>query len=405
MKLFIFNPKSYPQLILGGVSIIFLIGGIMLFNSSPAPERALKKESALRVVVETITATSFQVVLDSYGVVEPKRESSLIAELKGMITEINANFYSGGFFRKGETLLVIDPRDYALAVTEAKASLADAEQQLIWEQARTQQALLDWQAISGNETPASDLLLRKPQLSSAKSRLNSAKALLERAEINLARTRITAPYDSRLRSKAVDLGEVVNIGTVLGSLYSTDFLEIRLPLRNQELPFIDLPEQNINIKTDARDFPKVKIISSLVEDQLWEGAVVRTEGVLDNDSKQLYVVAQIVNPYIASNADQYPLKIGEYVRTEIMGRVIENAIVIAVDSIYENSYVYVLAEGIIKRKVIDVAWQNSEWALLKNGLVAGDQLILNRLGSNVNGWVAVVDKNLVDADTKLDISF
>ena len=90
--------------------------------------------------------------------------------------------------------------------------------------------------ISGKE-----LYLRKPQLAEAEARLQSAEADLEESRRNLAKTSIVAPYDGLVSSKSVDIGQFVNPGTVLAETFAVDYAEVRLPIPETKLAFLDLP--------------------------------------------------------------------------------------------------------------------------------------------------------------------
>jgi len=159
-----------------------------------------------------------------------------------------------------------------------------------------------------------------------------------------------------------------------------------LPLKNSELGYVDLPE-NYRDKGDSQgDLPPVIIINKLgPEPEQWPATLVRTAGAIDEQSQQLYVTAQIENPYVVDQDGRRPLKIGQYVTAQIQGRVIQDAIVIPNSAIYQGSYVYLYDQGLLQRTEIEVAWQNGQEALIGAGLKAGDQLVLTPLGQVSSG--------------------
>lgn len=377
--------------ILGG---LFVVVGVFLVLSGPETEQVLLPAPIVEVTARSVQKERLQITLESYGTVQPRTQSALVAQVGGMIVEINPNFRSGGFFDGGETLLVIDPRDYQIALTSQEAVLADAEQALLIEQARAAQALKDWHRV-GNKETAPDLVLRKPQLASARARMKSAQASLERARLDLDRTQIKAPYAGRMLEQQVDLGQVVGNGTVLGTVYATDYVEIRLPLRNSDIAFIDLPEPRRLGEQLQSDLPEVVLHSSLSADKQWYGHIVRTESALDSASRQLYVIAQIDDPYGGSAKHRQPPKIGEYVTAKITGRVVDAAVVLENEFIYQNSFVYVVEDGLLQRRDIEILWQNIEHALVGAGLSPGDVLVLNRPSQLGTGYTVTI-RELVD---------
>ena len=215
-------------------------------------------------------------------------------------------------------------------------------------------------------------MLRKPQLLAAQAQLHSARSNLAKAKLRLERTAITAPFDGRVLRQLADLGQVVGGTAQVAEVYATDYVEVRLPLRSTDLSFVTLPEN--------ADAPlSVVFRSELGIATRWAGHIVRTEGAIDEVSRQLHVVAQIDDPFVARDG-QRPLKIGEYVTAEITGTEFLGAIVIPAATIYQNTYVYVVEEGVVVRRPIEIAWQDGVQAIVSTGLKSGEQLVTTPLG-------------------------
>lgn len=379
--------RLLPFIILFG---LLLIAALFYFNE-PAPARSAPARPApLAVDVISLTRENVQINIESYGTVQPRTQSMLVAQVSGQITKVNSAFRDGGFFDKNEVLLEIDPRDYIANVKIAQASLVDAQQVLMEETARAEQASKDWERLGRGEKP-SDLVLRKPQMLAAQARLASASANLDKARLDLERTKIRAPYAGRTLRNQVDLGQVVSMNAQLGEIYATDAVEIRLPIRNRDLAYVNLPERYSNSQAEAVELPKVVLTSQLTGDESWEGEVVRTESAIDTNARQLHVVAKIDEPFaVASQANDNqpqtrPIKIGEYVNASITGKSLQNVLSIPVDAIYQNSYVYTVVDGLLQRRDINITWTSGERAIVQSGLEAGDQLVLTPLGQVTSG--------------------
>ena len=358
---------------------VVLAGVAMLLALNPPEAQRRGPPDGPQTVVDvvSITATDYQIKVSSYGNVAPRTQSLLVAQISGQITQINPNFRPGGFFKQDEELVTIDPRDYQANVDIAAATLMDALQAEAQERARSDQAKIDWDRLGNADEAPSDLVLRIPQLEAAKARVASARSNLKKAELNLERTRIRAPFDGRVLQQLVDVGQVVSAGSQLAEVYATDYVEVRLPIRNADLPFVDLPE------SPADTLPTVTLQSELGTMTQWRGQIVRTEGAIDAVSRQLHVVAQIAKPF---NRSDRPLKIGEYVTAVIDGRRLKSAIVIPIATIYQNSYVYVVEDNqYLLRREIDIAWQNGVEAVVSGGLSAGDTLVTTPLGQVTSG--------------------
>lgn len=383
------SPKLKKLFIPATVMIVCVMLFKFIMGNPPEAQRGFAPKVA-NIVVETLDlkAQHYQAQVESYGVVKPRTQSILVAQVSGQITQIAAQFREGGFFKQGEVLVQIDDRDHLADVKTAQANILTAQQTLQEEQARAQQALTDWQRL-GNGQQASSLVLRKPQLETAKAKVLSAQAALEKAQLNLERTKVKAPYAGRVLNKSVDVGQVVGSNSQLAEIYAIDRVEIRLPVRNKDLELVDLPEQFRDVGNSELG-SEVKFHSDLVGQQTWMGNLVRTEGAIDASAQQLYVVAQINDPYQATATNKYPIKIGQYVSAKIAGRELQNVLVIPNSTIYQGSYVYIVEDGLLKRKDIELRWQNSQQSIVAKGLEAGQQLVLTPLGQVSSGTAVTV---------------
>lgn len=381
MRAKLLSKKLLPLIIL---SALILLSFIIVSNPPEVHRKAPSTSPRISVEALAITQAPYQIQLQSYGTVQPRTRSMLVSQVSGQVVWVNPQFRDGGFFKAGEALLQIDQRDYQADVRVAEATLLDAKQQLAEEQALSVQALDDWQRL-GNDGTAPDLVLRKPQLLAAKARVISAEASLSKTQLNLERTRILAPFDGRILQKNIDIGQVVANNTELAEIYASDYVEIRLPLRNRDLDFIDLPGERA-VDADSTDpTHKVRIHSRLGQQRGWHAQLVRTESAIDESSQQLHVVAQIDNPFDSAGTGGYPLKIGEYVTAEIAGITLDNAIVIPNKTIYQGSYVYLVENDLLMRREVEIAWQNGQSALIRSGLDTGDLLVTTPLGQVTSG--------------------
>lgn len=366
------------------VLVLVVMGGIAWLILRNPPQSDFRGQSfgpRMTVETETIEPVDFQVTVPSYGIVRPRIQSLLVAQVSGQIVDKSPNFDEGGYFAEGEVMLTIDPRDYEANVMIAEASLADARQQLAEEQARAEQAQVDWTRL-GNEGPASDLVLRKPQLAAAEARVASARANLIKARLDLERTQIRAPFDGRVLRQIVDLGQVVGTNAQLAEFYSVDVAEVRLPIANKDLGFVELPEA---VQEQGAAATKAMLYSELASSDVWEAQVVRTEAAIDDAARQLHVLVHVEDPFTPSEGHRVPLKIGQYVTASIAGRLLEDVIVIPSSAIYQGSYVYVVEDGALQRRELDIVWSDVDRAIVGNGLGSGDELVTTLLGQVTSG--------------------
>ncbi|HEY5717461.1 MAG TPA: efflux RND transporter periplasmic adaptor subunit [Motiliproteus sp.] len=382
--------RAKPKPWVSALLVLLVLGGAWMamryiLANKPEPERGRPVGAALVSVEATrLQPGPFQVVLDSYGVVQPRTESQLIPQISGAVVAIADNFRDGAFFEAGDVLLRIDDRDYRAEQEIARAQLVEAELRLQEEQARADQAQRDWQRLGKGDAGA--LVLRRPQLAAAQAAIASAKARLTSAELDLERTLIRAPYAGRVLNKSVDLGQVVSPGSPLASIYAVDYVEVRLPLNSRQLQFVELPEQYRDGGLRSRNQPPVTVEAILgTQTYRWRGRVVRVEGAIDSSTRQLYVVAQIEDPYGRNPDGNPPLKIGQFVQARIEGVTLADVFVLPRGAVRQDDRVLVIEEGRLQPRAVRRIWHDADYVVVDQGLRAGDILSLTPLGTGAEG--------------------
>ena len=371
------------------MSILGVAGGASWWLIASQPQPATRPEDARvhPVKAARVAPEDYRVMIESRGIVRPRTESALVSEVSGQIIEINSSLREGGFFEKGESLLRIDPRDYETAVTIARSELAKAERSLEEETARADQAVEDWKRLGrGGDVPA--LVARVPQLAEARAVVASAQAGLDRASRTVERTVILAPYAGCVLEKLVDIGQVVTSGTKLAGIYAVDFAEVELPLTLADLGFLDLPESYRGEKPDATKTGPAVVLHSDYGGRRhsWDGTVVRAAGAIDRDSRQLFVTAQVANPYGRRQRDVPPLKAGLFVEAEINGHTLSDVFVIPRAAVRDGSLVLLIDEtNRLRRRPLEIVWSASDHVVASTGLQAGDVICLTRLPLAIDG--------------------
>jgi len=403
------TPINYKKILIPIIIIVVTIALMaVIFNNPPTSQRAKpSKAPQMTVATTTLTPQTYQVVVQSFGTVKPRTQSVLFAQVSGQINKVSKQFRAGGFFEQGDILIQLDDRDHRAEVKIAQASLMSAKQNLQEEDARVKQAKADWKRLGNGEAPNA-LVLRQPQFEAAKAQVLSAEATLDKVKLSLERTKIVAPYAGRILKKNVDIGQVISSNTQLADIFAVDYVEIRLPIKNKDLPLMKLPEEYSNINEELEEnassmISNVIISSDLMGEQIWQGKIVRTESAIDEMSQQLYVVAQIIRPYDGEYNQGAQIKMGQYVTAQITGREVENALVIPSSAIYQGSYVYTVENGLLMRKEIQLGWQNGTESIVTKGLNSGDKLVLTSLGQVSSGTPVAIAGQVNNANIKTEM--
>lgn len=352
----------------------------------PEAKKSGPKQSVVSVNAMPVETRDYTVLISSNGSVSAKTSTSLVAQVSGEITAISPKFASGASFNKGDLLLSIDQRDFASAASSAQASLAQAQATLESEKASADQAKKDWKRL-GFEGEPNSLVLRKPQLDAAQAQYNASLSSYNKAKLDLSRTKIRAPYDGSVISKEVGLGQFIAIGTPLGNIFSSQGLEISLPVNQEEYAQLDLSGK-----------AKVILYAELAGVRHeWQGVLVRADQAFNIDTRQLNVTVNIKDSISSKGLE---LKIGQYLNASIEGREISQAKVVPNSAVREGSYVFIFDDGILRRQDINIVWQDNNHTIVKE-LADGSQVVTTNLGGAVSGSKAkLVGQNKQDKPAK-----
>ncbi len=343
---------------------------VLMDNPPKSQKKRTKNNRAISIDVMKLQKKEFTVSIDSYGLVDAISKTDLKSEVSGKVVYISEKLLNGAFFKEGDLLVEIENINYKADVQIARSKLILAQQKLIEEKAHTKQAKEEWENL-GLKTKPNALVLRTPQLKTAQANVLASQAQLEKAKFALNKTKIKAPYNGRVISKHVDIAQVVSNNNLIAKIYTTGAFDIRLPIKNRDLPLLD-------IKKDS----KVKF-ESQVTDNIFDGKVVRSESHIDTNSAQLYVIATIT--------PNEKIKLGEYLNAKIVGKTISDALVVPISSLYQGSSLYIEKEGRIFKKTVQILWQDNKYALIKSGLKEQDNIVLTILGNIKSGTVVNVN--------------
>ena len=329
---------------------------------------------------------SIQLKVLAQGTVAARTESDLIAQVNGEVIEVAPAFAMGGFFRRGDTLARIDPRDYELALTTARVQVAQARLQLVREQEESRIAREEWDR-TGEGQPTS-LVLREPQLDQAEAALEAAQAQIDRANLNLERTRIRAPFDGRVRTKRIDVGQVVGPGVPLGRIYAVDYAEIELPIPDRQLAFLNL-DLSFNNSGEIENGPIVDLLANFAGSQrTWRGKVVRVGGEINPTTRMVHLVARVDDPYGIQDQEQshtFPLIVGLFVEADIFGKRAHDVFLLPRSALRGSDQILVVEDGRLYFRRITVLRAEGDRIVVSAGLKPGERVCVSPLAAVVNG--------------------
>lgn len=349
--------------------VILVLGGGMAVMQGlmETPVKATSEERTLfvpRVEVYSAKEESHKVVLGAQGMVEPVTQTMLVSEVAGAIEWISPKLKAGGRFTKGEEMLRVSAADYQSQLEQARASVADAELTIAQEEARAEQGLRDWKKLGRGGEPGT-LVKREPQLKSARARLVASQAAVVQAERNLSKTKIVAPYDCLVESSNVDAGGYLSPAGRVAMVYEADKVQVRLPLSLEDVSY--LPSELVGVEVQL----SAKI--GRVQRQ-WQGAVVRTEGVVDRSTHTMMTVVEIQQKQDA-NMFQLP-PFGLFVEGVFQGANFENVVRLPRVALRAEDTVWLVnQDGQLKITPVVVERGDRDTVMVVEGLKDGDAVI------------------------------
>lgn len=310
-------------------------------------------------------------LVPSQGTVRARHEIELVARVGGVIESVSEAFVPGGFFAEGEPLVQLEAADYRHQLTRAEAQVANAASVLAQEAGRAKQAQREWRELGSQA--ANDLFLRKPQVQAAEGELAASRANRDQAKLDLERTRIATPFAGRVLETFVDLGQYVTPGTRLAKVHSTATAEVRLPLTDHQLSLLNLP-----LGQSIDDGPAVRLRAHMAgREREWRGQLVRTEANIDPNSRFVYAVARVENPY----AGEAPLVNGLFVEADIAGKTLDNITRLPRQALHEGSRLMVLdAENRLAFKEVELLQTAGGEVWLRGDIASGERVVVSSLG-------------------------
>ncbi len=387
------NTRILVHAVLALAIIIVAVAGFQMLKSSRQALGRQEPQIPLPIVrTVPVSIEDLDMVLSGEGTVRPLAEVQIVPQVNGKVLEVSENLVNGGSFQKGELLLAIEPDDYEIAVTQSRAGLREAESTYQSVLQESQASISEWRGLYP-DTPPPSLVAKEPQLQAARAQLESQKAGLEKARLNLDRTRIHAPFNCRISAEQVDEGQYVAPGQALATLYSTEAVEIVVPMESSALQWFDAP----GYTTDQKEGSRADVIAEAAGRRtVWKGRVVRVHGKIDENTRMVNVVIRVAGPF----AKNPPLAPGQFVEVEIAGGKIRDAAVIPRAALREQDVVWAVdpEESRLYIRRVKVAHLDYRGAVVQSGLNPGEHVVVSLLKAVTDGMkVLFVEAGRKDA--------
>jgi RND family efflux transporter MFP subunit len=377
-------PKPIVRIVL---SIILIAAGIAgaryLIHTKPKVNRRPPVRMAPLVKTIPLELGTYMINIPAMGLVVPAQEVNLKVPVGGEIIELSPEFTPGGKLQGNTLMLQIDPKDYELTLQQKQSSLSDAEYAYKLELGRQDVAKREWNLLYGDQKTdqvESDLALRKPHLEKAEADIEAAKAELELARINLARTKVTAPFNALVLNKYVDLGSEVSPQDKLADLVGTDAYWVQVSVPVEHLKWLKIPRDKGEAGASATIFYR--------EGSTRQGKVIRLLPDLSKEGRMARLLIEVKDPLdlVTAKSRRPPLLIGEYVRVLIDGAPLKDVYRIPRFALRDDEQIWLAdKESKLAIRPVKTLWREEEYVYVKDGLHPDDLLIVSALATPVDG--------------------
>ena len=368
-----------PLLIIGVAtliaSVLYILGQV-----SPQP---IEEPAPLDVNVQILIPIDYEVKIKSTGTTTPITQTILTSEVGGEVIYRSKKFSEGSSVISGEILAKIDDTDLQLQYKHALLQLASAEVQFAVQQAEAEIAQEAWKQVG--EGAAQDLTAKKPQLKQAKAALEVAKAQVLAADKKLNKTEITAPYTGRIKDINIDLGSTILPGQPVGSMYTSNEIEVTLFIKDSDLRFIDIPMDGRKLNPDQKS---LVVIKSLYrgEMQEWSGNLERVDGVIDPMTRMIKLIANFKNNFIEDTKPILP--IGLFVEAEVSGKRLIDVFMIPNTAFTPNGELLVVnQDNTLEIRKVKVIIKMKDHIIVKKEMKAGERVVVSKLSIATNGML------------------
>jgi RND family efflux transporter MFP subunit len=404
--------------------LLFGVGGLMALAGLKKPPAEIETgERALKVKVLKVEPADVSVSITGYGEVRTLNSVKISAQVGGQVTAIHPRMEAGEVIAEGELLFQIDTRDYAAAVTQSQAEvdqwtsvadrlkkqfaidterlktlersrdLARAEydrinnlyrQHSVGTQSGVDRAEQAYNAaLDQSDQMAQAVALYPIRIKEAQSSLAGARARFKQAEANLKRCQVHAPFNGRLTSAAVELGQYVAPGQALITIADDTVLEILVPLDSRDVRQWLLFEQTGHPSAVAWFGQPVAVDCRIrwTEDKLghvWDGRLHRVVA-FDQKTRTVTVAVRVDAAGAQNQNGGLPLVEGMFCMVEIPGRRLDKAIRVPRKAVSFKNTVYTVKDNRLKTVAVEVARVDNDNAYVIGGIARGDRVITTRL--------------------------
>lgn len=350
-----------------GIVVLVLVVAYVLFSVFYKEKHV---EPLPVVATKTVGLRNVNVYGEYVGRVRAQQFVEVHARVEGFLEKMT--FAEGTYVTKGQTLFVIDQRQYKATVDKAMAKLKK-------DQALERKALHDLERIrplyEQNAASQLDLDNAIAAYESAVASVGMSQADLDQAQMELDYTVVKSPISGNISERHVDLGTLVgtNGKSLLATVVKSDTVLVDFSMT--ALDYLKSKERNVNLgqKVENRSWqPYITITLADNAKYPYEGLVDFAEPQVDPRTGTFSVRAEMPNP-------DHVLLPGQFTKVKLLLDVRENAVVVPMKALIiekGGAFIYVIRnDNTAEKRFIELGPQLDNIAVVERGLAQGEQIV------------------------------
>ncbi|WP_167617590.1 efflux RND transporter periplasmic adaptor subunit [Maribellus sediminis] len=352
------------------VALIVLLGGSAALSElfvSMKPEPPTKPGQDLKRFVKAETVKYDDVVspLTHEGRASSGSEVVLVAEAAGKIEPGTVRLKKGTKFEQGQLLAEIYKDEVELALKARKSSFLTTMISLLPDlkvdfpdALETYESFFRQIDLNKDLPDFPEVTNEKLKIFLASRGVYSEYFGIKQDEKKLERHSLYAPFDGTFSQVNYEVGAYVNTGAQIAKMIRTDNIEIEVPVPNSESNWIKVGD-----KVEVHEMNSNEVLT---------GTVIRISNFIDANTQSRSIFVQVLSK------PGHELLPGEYKNVSFPGQVIEGAMEIPRNAVFNSNEVYVVIDGKLKKREINIL-KTTETTLIFNGLKEGEKLVVQPL--------------------------
>ena len=363
------------------LAVFLLIGAVIiakyLIDNKKRPKPRVNK-IVKTVFTETVENKTVPLVITTNGNLVAKHKIELYAEVQGVLVHSSKEFKAGTSYLKGQPILKINSDEFYANLQAQKSNLfntitavlPDIRLDFPDEYEKWQRYLQNFD-IHKSINPLPIINTDKERYFISGRNILTGYYDVKNLEARLAKYQIIAPFNGVLTEALVNPGTLIRSGQKLGEFINPSIFEIGVSVKSEFKHLLQIG--------------KKVTLSEINSTKTWTGKVIRINAKVDSPT-------QTITAFIEVKGNN--LKEGQYLKANLQAKEVENAFVVQRKLLIDNTKLYVVKDGVLDLKTVQVIFENNNTVVIK-GLKNGTTMLSKPVSGSYPGMpVKILEDNI-----------